>query len=100
MGQKGIDSILEMTACITHKLTVISKLKLASGIIDPIMITGCEENDSTADELCGKHKGSNTAVLAHEIDNGADSVGGITSKVGVMDLTGATCDHVTLGSFM
>ncbi|KAM6182983.1 coiled-coil domain-containing protein R3HCC1L [Erethizon dorsatum] len=97
LGQKGIDSIPETMAHITHKMTMVSKLEHTSGIIDPTMIRGCEENDSTADELSGKYK-PDTAVVAHETDSGSKSVDDITSKACMMDTTGATCDYITVGS--
>ncbi|XP_023564638.1 coiled-coil domain-containing protein R3HCC1L isoform X2 [Octodon degus] len=97
LGQKDIDSIPETMAHIVHKMTMVSKLEHTSSITDP-MIRGCEENDSTDDELCGKYKPLDTAVLVHETDDGPKRIDDITSKACVMDITGATCDHVCVGS--
>ncbi|XP_063101159.1 coiled-coil domain-containing protein R3HCC1L isoform X2 [Cavia porcellus] len=98
LGQKGIDSIPETMAHVAHKMTMVSKLEHKNDIIDPTMIRGCEENDSTNDKLCGKHESSDTAVLAHEIDSGSESIDGLTNKACMIDVTGPTCDHVTVGS--
>ncbi|XP_005407713.1 PREDICTED: coiled-coil domain-containing protein R3HCC1L [Chinchilla lanigera] len=98
LGHKGVDSIPETQASIAHNKTMVSKLEHTSSIIDPAMIRGCEENDSTADELCGKYKPPDTAVLAHETENGSRSVDDITSKAYMVDITGATCDHINVGS--
>nr|XP_044608828.1 coiled-coil domain-containing protein R3HCC1L isoform X2 [Equus asinus] len=100
LGQKGIDSIPETMGHISHKMTIVSKLESTNGIFEPTMIRECEENDSTTDELFVKYEPSDTAVLAHEsgTDNGSKSVGDITNKACVMDITDVTSDQVTVGS--
>lgn len=97
--QKGVDSIPETLGHISHKMTMASKLESTNGIIDPAVIREYE-NDGTADELCGKYEPSDTVVLAHEtgMDNGSKSIGDITNKSCVMDITGAVHDHITVGS--
>ncbi|XP_057592188.1 coiled-coil domain-containing protein R3HCC1L [Hippopotamus amphibius kiboko] len=99
LGQKGIDSIPETMGHISHQMTVVCKLESTYDIFDPTVIRECEENDSTADELCVKHEPSDTAVLAHETctDNGSKSVGDITSKTWMMDITDIS-DQITVGS--
>uniref|UniRef100_A0A0P6J2W7 R3H and coiled-coil domain-containing protein 1-like isoform 1 n=1 Tax=Heterocephalus glaber TaxID=10181 RepID=A0A0P6J2W7_HETGA len=94
---KGIDSIPETMGHISHKMTTVSKLEHTNGI-DLTMIRGREENGSTADGLCRKDEPSDTAVLACEADNGSKSVDDITTKACMMDITGATCSHIAVGS--
>ncbi|XP_047410186.1 coiled-coil domain-containing protein R3HCC1L [Sciurus carolinensis] len=98
--QKGIDSIPEAVGHISHKMTMTSKLESTNDIIDPAVIREYEKSDSTADELCGKYKPSDTVVHAHETDtdNGSKNIGDITSKSCVMDITGAIHGHVTIGN--
>ncbi|TEA38264.1 hypothetical protein DBR06_SOUSAS110117 [Sousa chinensis] len=98
LGQKGIDSIPETMGHISHQMTTVSKLESINGIFDPTMIRECEENDSTADELCVKCESSDTAVLAHETytNNGSKSVGDITNKTCMMDITDIISDQITV----
>lgn len=100
LGQKGIDSIPETTGHISHKMTSVNTLESTDGIFDPTMIRECEENDNTADELCIKYEPSDTAALAHETDtgNGFKSVGDITNKACMMDITDTMSDQVTVDS--
>ncbi|XP_053440594.1 coiled-coil domain-containing protein R3HCC1L [Nycticebus coucang] len=91
--QKGKDSIPETMSHISHKMSIVSKLKSTNGIVDPIMFKKYEKNDSIADELCVKCEPSET-----DTDNGLKSVGDITSKTCMMDITDALCDHITVGS--
>ncbi|XP_008048539.1 coiled-coil domain-containing protein R3HCC1L isoform X2 [Carlito syrichta] len=100
LGRKGMDSLPETMSHSSHKMAVVSKSESARSIVDPVTIRQCEDSDSTADELCVKHKPSDTAVLAHEIDidNGLMSVGDVTRKAPMMDIMAATCDHVTATS--
>lgn len=97
LDQKGTDSIPETVGHISHKMTTVSKLEHTTGITDLTVIRGCEENDSTADELCGKCE-PNTAVLAHEADDGSKSVDDIITKACMMDITGATYNHIAVSS--
>lgn len=100
LGQKGIDSIPETTGHISHKMTSVNTLESTDGIFDPTMIRECEENDNTADELCIKYEPSDTAALAHETDTGNrfKSVGDITNKACMMDITDTMSDQVTVDS--
>ncbi|KAM7073581.1 coiled-coil domain-containing protein R3HCC1L isoform 1-T6 [Molossus nigricans] len=100
LGQKGIDSIPETVGHISHKMTSVNKLEGTNDIFDPAMIRECEENDTTADELCVKYEPSDTAALAHETDtgNGFKSVGDITNKACVMDITDTVSDRITVDS--
>ncbi|XP_008142377.2 coiled-coil domain-containing protein R3HCC1L [Eptesicus fuscus] len=100
LGQKGIDSIPETTGHISHKMTSVNTLESTDGIFDPTMIRECEENDNTADELCIKYEPSDTAALAHETDtgNGFKSIGDITNKACMMDITDTMSDQVTVDS--
>lgn len=99
LGQKGIDSIPEMMGHISHKMTIVNTLESTNGIFDPIMIKEFE-SDSTADELCVKYEPSDTAVLVHETDtgNGPKSIGDITNKACMMDITDTVSDQITVGS--
>lgn len=100
LGQKGIDSIPETTGHVSHKMTSVNTLESTDGIFDPTIIRECEENDNTADELCIKYEPSDTAALAHETDtsNGFKSVGDITNKACMMDITDTISDQVTVDS--
>ncbi|XP_058399685.1 coiled-coil domain-containing protein R3HCC1L isoform X1 [Diceros bicornis minor] len=100
LGQKGIDSSPEAVGYISHKTTVISKLEDTNGIFEPTVIREYEENDNTTDELCVKYEPSDTAVLAHETDtdHGSKSVGDITNKACMMDITDVISDQITVGS--
>ncbi|XP_036294678.1 coiled-coil domain-containing protein R3HCC1L [Pipistrellus kuhlii] len=100
LGQKGISSIPETTGHISYKMTSVNTLESTDGIFDPTMIRECEENDNTADELCIKCEPSDTAALAHETDtgNGLKSVGDITNKSCMMDITDTMSDQVTVDS--
>ncbi|XP_012623400.1 coiled-coil domain-containing protein R3HCC1L [Microcebus murinus] len=101
LDQKDADSIPETMGHISHKMSVVSKLKSTNGIVDPIMFKEYEKNDSIADELCVKYEPSDTAILSHETDtdNGFKSVGDITSKACMMDITDTICcDHIAVGS--
>ncbi|XP_036192298.1 coiled-coil domain-containing protein R3HCC1L isoform X2 [Myotis myotis] len=100
LGQKGIDSIPETTGHISHKMTSANTLESTDGIFEPTMIRECEENDNTADELCIKYEPSDTAALAHETDigNGFKSVGDITNKACMMDITDPMSDQITVDS--
>ncbi|KAF6111003.1 R3H domain and coiled-coil containing 1 like [Phyllostomus discolor] len=98
LDQKGIDSIPETVGHICHKMTLVNKLESTNGIFDPPMIRDCEENGSTANELCVKYEPSESAALAHETDtgNGFKSVGDITSKTCMMDITDTISDQITI----
>lgn len=100
LGQKGIDSIPETTGHISHKMTSANTLESTDGIFEATMIRECEENDNTADELCIKYEPSDTAALAHETDigNGFKSVGDITNKACMMDITDTMSDQITVDS--
>lgn len=98
LGQKGIDSIPETTGHISHKMTSVNTLESTDGIFDPTMIRECEENDNTADELCIKYEPSDTAALAHDTGNRFKSVGDITNKACMMDITDTMSDQVTVDS--
>ncbi|XP_004370068.1 coiled-coil domain-containing protein R3HCC1L isoform X1 [Trichechus manatus latirostris] len=100
LSQKSMDSIPEAMGHSTYKMPIVSKLENTNGIFDPTMITECERNDSIADEICVKYGPSDTATLAHETysDNGSNSVGDITSKVCVMDVTDVISENVTVDS--
>ncbi|XP_032288245.1 coiled-coil domain-containing protein R3HCC1L [Phoca vitulina] len=100
LGQRGTDSIPETVDHIFHKMTIVSELESVNGIFDPTMIRECEENDSTADDLCIKYEPSDTALLARETDtdNESKSVGDITSKACKMDITDVLSDQITMGS--
>ncbi|XP_069316096.1 coiled-coil domain-containing protein R3HCC1L isoform X3 [Eulemur rufifrons] len=100
LDQKDTDSIPETMGHISHKMSIVSKLKSTNGIVDPIMFKEYEKNDSIADKLCVKYEPSDTAILAHETDtdNGFKSVGDITSKACMMDITDAICDPIAVGS--
>ncbi|XP_005885444.1 PREDICTED: coiled-coil domain-containing protein R3HCC1L isoform X1 [Myotis brandtii] len=100
LGQKGIDTIPETTGHISHKMTSANTLESTDGIFEPTMIRECEENDNTADELCIKYEPSDTAALAHETDigNGFKSVGDITNKACMMDITDTMSDQITVDS--
>ncbi|XP_023367551.1 coiled-coil domain-containing protein R3HCC1L isoform X2 [Otolemur garnettii] len=91
--QKSKGSIPETMGHISHKMSIASRLKSTNGIVDPIMFKKYEKNDSIADELCVKCEPSET-----DTDNGLKSVGDITSKTCMMDITDALCDHITVGS--
>ncbi|XP_065779119.1 coiled-coil domain-containing protein R3HCC1L [Muntiacus reevesi] len=94
-SQKGMDSIPETVGHLSHQMTMGSKLESTNDISDPTTIGGCEENDSTADELCVKHESSDTAALAHETytDNESESVRDITNKTCTMDITDTISDQ-------
>ncbi|XP_062958325.1 coiled-coil domain-containing protein R3HCC1L isoform X1 [Cynocephalus volans] len=100
LSQKGIDSIPETMSHFSHKMTTVSKLESTNGILDSTMSREYEKNDSTVNELCVKYEPSDAAVLAHktDTDNGFKSVGDITSKACMMDITDAICDHITVSS--
>lgn len=100
LGQKGIDSIPETMGHISHKMTSANTLESTDGIFEATMIRECEENDNTADELCIKYQPSDTAALAHETDigNGFKSVGDITNKACMMDITDTMSDQITVDS--
>ncbi|XP_045424645.1 coiled-coil domain-containing protein R3HCC1L [Lemur catta] len=100
LDQKDTDSIPETMGHISHKMSIVSTLKSTNGIVDPIMFKEYEKNDSIADELCVKYEPSDTAILAHETDtdNGFKTVGDITSKTCMVDITDAICDPVAVGS--
>ncbi|XP_059025234.1 coiled-coil domain-containing protein R3HCC1L isoform X1 [Mustela lutreola] len=99
LGQSGIDSIPETLDNISHKTTIVSKLESVNGIFDPAVIRECEENDSTADDLCIKYEPSDTALLAHETDTDeSKSVGDITNKACKMDITDVPSDQITMDS--
>ncbi|XP_020740001.2 coiled-coil domain-containing protein R3HCC1L [Odocoileus virginianus] len=94
-SQKGMDSIPETVGHLSHQMTMGSKLESANDISDPTTIRECEENDSTADELCVKHESSDRAALAHETytDNESESVRDITNKTCTMDITDTISDQ-------
>ncbi|XP_012517240.1 PREDICTED: coiled-coil domain-containing protein R3HCC1L [Propithecus coquereli] len=100
LDQKDTDSIPETMGHISHKMSIVSKLESTNGIVDPIMFKEYEKNDSVADEFCVKYEPSDRAILAHETDteNGFKSVGDITNKACMMDITDAICDHIAVGS--
>lgn len=100
LGQKGVDSIPETVGHICHKMTLVNKLESTNGIFDPPMIRDCKENDSTANELCVKYEPSESAVLAHETDTGNEfkTVGDITSKTCMMDITDTISNQITIDS--
>lgn len=100
LGQKGINSIPETTGHISHKMTSVNTLESTDGIFDPTMIRECEENDNPAAELCIKYEPSDTAALGHETDtgNGLKSVGDITNKACMTDITDTMSDQVTVDS--
>lgn len=100
LGQGGIDSIPETLDRISHKMTLVSKLESVDGIFDPTVIRECEENHSTADDLCIKYEPSDTAFLAHEPDTGnvSKSIGDITNKACKMNITDVLSDHITMDS--
>ncbi|XP_023402597.1 coiled-coil domain-containing protein R3HCC1L isoform X1 [Loxodonta africana] len=99
LSQKSIDSAPEALGHITHKMPIVSKLESTNGVFDSTMIREYEKNDCTADELCIKYEPSDTATLTHETytDNGSNSVGDITNRVRVMDITDVISEHVTVG---
>ncbi|KAM5320864.1 coiled-coil domain-containing protein R3HCC1L isoform 1-T3 [Glossophaga mutica] len=98
LGQKGINSIPETMGHTSHKMTLVNKLESTNGIFDQPMIRDCEENDNTADELCVKYEPSESAALARETDtgNGFKTVGDITSKTCMMDITDTVSDQITI----
>ncbi|XP_075390115.1 coiled-coil domain-containing protein R3HCC1L [Tenrec ecaudatus] len=98
MSEESIGSIPEALGHISQKMPVLSKLENTNGMFDPIMIRKCEANVSTAGEQCVKYEPSDTTVLAHETstDNGLNSVGDITNKVCVMNMTDVISEHVTV----
>ncbi|XP_004701070.1 coiled-coil domain-containing protein R3HCC1L [Echinops telfairi] len=100
LSEESIDSIPEVLGHITQKMPVLSKLENINGTFDPIMIRKCETNVSTAAELCVKYEPSDTTILAHETstDNGLDSVGDVTTKVCVMNMTDVFSEYVTVDS--
>ncbi|XP_036994872.2 coiled-coil domain-containing protein R3HCC1L isoform X2 [Artibeus jamaicensis] len=97
LGQKGIDSIPETMSHISYKMTLVNKLESTDGIFDSPMIRDCE-NDSTANELCVKYEPSESAALAHKTDtgNGFKTIGDITSKTCMMDITDTISDQITI----
>lgn len=100
LSQRAVDSIPETMGHISHQMTKVSNLEKTNGVFDPAVIRECEENDGTADELCVKHESSDTSVLAHETytDNGTKSVGDITNKACMMNITDIISDQITVGS--
>ncbi|XP_054437301.1 coiled-coil domain-containing protein R3HCC1L [Pteronotus mesoamericanus] len=98
LGQKGIDSIPETVGHISDKMTLVNKLESTNGIFDPTMTRGCEENDCTDNELRVKYKPSESAALAHETDtgNGFKTIGNITNKACMMDITDTISDQITV----
>ncbi|KAL2769448.1 coiled-coil domain-containing protein R3HCC1L isoform 2 [Daubentonia madagascariensis] len=100
LDQEGIDSIPETMGHISHKMSIVSKLKSTNGIVDPVMLKGHEKNDSIADELHVKYEPSDMAVVAQQTDpdNGFKRVVDITSKACMMHVTDAICDRITVGS--
>ncbi|XP_036906684.1 coiled-coil domain-containing protein R3HCC1L isoform X2 [Sturnira hondurensis] len=89
LGQKSIDSIPETMSHISHKMTSVNKLESTNGIFDSPMIRDCEENDSTANELCVKYEPSESAALACKTDTGDGF-----KTVG--DITGTISDQITI----
>ncbi|KAM4852456.1 coiled-coil domain-containing protein R3HCC1L isoform 1-T2 [Thomomys bottae] len=99
LSQKDADSILDTMCHISHKIPLVSKLENTNDIIDPTMIRECE-NDSTADDLCGKFEPSDTTVLADETDtdNGSRRVSASACEACTMGISGTICDHLMVGS--
>nr|XP_036871624.1 coiled-coil domain-containing protein R3HCC1L [Manis javanica]XP_036871625.1 coiled-coil domain-containing protein R3HCC1L [Manis javanica]XP_036871626.1 coiled-coil domain-containing protein R3HCC1L [Manis javanica]XP_036871627.1 coiled-coil domain-containing protein R3HCC1L [Manis javanica]XP_036871628.1 coiled-coil domain-containing protein R3HCC1L [Manis javanica]XP_036871629.1 coiled-coil domain-containing protein R3HCC1L [Manis javanica] len=99
LGQKSIDSIPDTVSNISHRMTVIPKLESTNGIFDSTMIREYE-NDSTADELCVQYEPSDAAFLPHETvtENGSKSLGDITNKACMIDITDVMPNQKAVGS--